>query len=382
MQTTVTKYYNSILNFLVYLAITLLVISDSGVQVFILTMFGPNSRILRKIAFTLLLTKVFCTKYRKKEFFIILPFALLALYNYKIGGNIYGIYNVLIVASLKNIDFSLLFKCAFWGGLATILLLGILSLFQIGGALYLTENFGRGSLETRYCFGLNHPNIWHQTFARCIVYFILGYDKKISWIHLFCIFIINLVAYKFTLSRTGLLCVSIFVILYFFYKYLDKIAYALISKVLIVFMFFFTNTFFIYAYYVLSTKWSPWVVEFSEKFTTGRIFQAVLFIREHPITLWGTPVPDGFVFDFGLLRMLFEYGYICGIIFLIVLAIVFLYSQKHNLGIITCVSVFVSLYSLYEAPIIGRAPNNISVFFIALLIYNFNKINSESNFKK
>lgn len=364
-----SKQYFFILNLLVYAAITLLVISDSGMQVFILTTFGPHSRILRKIAFVLLFTKVSFTRYSKKEFLVLLPFTAIAIYNYTVCGNIYGLYNVLIVAAMKNIDYSVLFKCAFYSSAFTIVTLGILSFIGIGSAFSLTESFGRGAIETRYSFGLGHPNIWHQTFARCIVYFVLGFSQKLKWQHLSALTVLNYIAYKFTLSRTGLLSVSIFLILYILYKYLPKFMNFFITKFFITIGTLGIPALFIYACYALHTAWSNWAVNFSAKFTTGRLFQAVFFLRERPISLWGNQVPNDSVFDLGLLRMFYEYGYLCGIVFILLLILVFLYSLKNNYGLLTCVCVFVFLYSLYEAPVISRAPNNISVFFIALLLY-------------
>ena len=69
-------------SFLVYLGIALLAISDSGIQLLILMEIGPGSRTLRLAAMWLLFTKVLLTQYSKKEFFILTPIAILALYNY------------------------------------------------------------------------------------------------------------------------------------------------------------------------------------------------------------------------------------------------------------------------------------------------------------
>ena len=77
---------------LFYIAIALLAISDSGIQLLILIEIGPGSRTLRLIAMWLLFAKVLLTRYTKKEFFIIAPISVLALYNYYLSGNIFCIY--------------------------------------------------------------------------------------------------------------------------------------------------------------------------------------------------------------------------------------------------------------------------------------------------
>ena len=90
--------------YLVYIAIVLLAVSDSGIQLLILHTIGSHSRTLRLIAMCLLFSKVLLTRFRKKEFFLLLPLAILSLYNYTLCGNIYCIYNILVIASLKDID--------------------------------------------------------------------------------------------------------------------------------------------------------------------------------------------------------------------------------------------------------------------------------------
>ena len=157
------KKYSSLL---VYIGIALLAISDSGIQLLILHVIGPGSRTLRLIAMWLLFAKVLLTRYSKKEFCILAPITILALYNYTVSGNIYCVYTILVIACLKDIDYSILFKVLFYSTLCTVVFVGILSFFNIGSSTQLTQDFGRGLIETRYCFGLYHPNIWHQAIAR------------------------------------------------------------------------------------------------------------------------------------------------------------------------------------------------------------------------
>ena len=154
---------------LVYLGIALIAISDSGIQLLILMTIGPGSRTIRLIGMWLLFIKILLTRYTKKEFFILAPISILALYNYTLSGNIYCIYTVLVIACMKDVDYSVLFKTLFYSTLISVFFVGILSFFNIGSPTQLTQDFGRGLVETRYCFGLYHPNIWHQAIGRCIL---------------------------------------------------------------------------------------------------------------------------------------------------------------------------------------------------------------------
>ena len=199
--------------FLFYLGISLLAISDSGIQLLILIEIGPGSRTLRLIAMWLLFIKILLTRFTKKEFFILAPIAILALYNYHISGNIFCAYTVLVIAASKDINYSLLFKALFYSTLSTIIFLCFLSFWEIGSPMQLTQDFGRGTVETRYCFGLHHPNIWHQAIGRCIIFACIGYYKQLNIVHLLILFIFNYFIYTLSVSRTGLIAISLFLIL-------------------------------------------------------------------------------------------------------------------------------------------------------------------------
>ena len=180
---------------LVYMGIALLAISDSGIQLLILHVIGPGSRTLRLAAMWLLFARVMLTRYSKKEFLILAPLTILALYNYTRSGNIYGVYAILVIAGLKDIDYSKLFKVLFYSTLFTVVFVGILSFFGIGSPTQITRDFGRGVVETRYCFGLYHPNIWHQAIARCIVFACIGYYRQLNIVHLILLFVFNYFVY-------------------------------------------------------------------------------------------------------------------------------------------------------------------------------------------
>jgi hypothetical protein len=354
----------------VYIAVSLITISDTGFQLLIMKYIGVSSSILRKIALLLLFLKFAGTRYTKKEFFLILPIMLLSLYNYEQSGNIYCIHNILLVACMKDIDYSKLFQVLFYSTFTAVLIIGILSFFDIGGVVSITQDYGRNGLETRYCFGLHHPNIWHQAISRCIAFFALGFYKNLRWPAFAVLFACNLLAYTFSLSRTGLLAGSIFLIMICLYQYSSKIMHCRFTKISI-----FSSALLAYASYCLMildyhtypTMFSKF---FNQKLSTGRVGQAALYLVKNPVKLFGTRFPDnGSVFDCGFLRMLSESGYLLGGIFLLCLFALLYTSLKNNWGHITAVILMIILYSLYEVFPLTRAPYNIPVFYFGLLLY-------------
>lgn len=356
--------------FLVYLGIALLAISDSGLQLLILHVIGPGSRTLRLAAMWLLFAKILLTRYTKKEVFVLMPITILALYNYTLSGNIYCVYTILIVSCLKDINYSILFKVLFYSTLSTILFVGLLSLFNVGSPTKLTLDFGRGMIETRYCFGLYHPNIWHFAITRCIVFFCVAYYQKLTIIPLIVLLLFNYFIYILSASRTGLLATSGFLMMILFYKYFSKLMHSFFMKFCIIGGFF--GVYAIYLHFTLDLMNGGLYGEiFNYKITTGRIRQAVDFLSTHAINVFSSRFPDdGTLFDWGSLRIFYESGYLWGGLFFIGFFALIALALKYNWDLVIAISLFFLLYSLYESDPVTRPTYNIMVFFFPLLIFN------------
>ncbi len=356
---------------LVYIGIALLAISDSGIQLLILHVIGPGSRTLRLAAMWFLFAKVILTRYTKKEFFILAPLTVLALYNYTRSGNIYCVYAILVIASLKDIEYSKLFKTLFYSTLLSVIFVGILSFFGIGSPTQITQDFGRGVVETRYCFGLYHPNIWHQAIARCIVFACIGYYRQLNIVHLIILFVFNYFVYTMSVSRTGLLAIWIFLLLVIFYKYLGKLMHTLFVKICA-----FAGVLGVYGLYVYFTwdfaaNWSLNSQLFDWKITTGRIQQALGFLNYNPIQIFSQRFPDnGTLFDLGAFRIFYECGYLwAGLFFLAFFLLIAIALKKHWDVVIPTAFYFI-FCSLYEFDPVTRPSYNVIIFLIPLLIYH------------
>ena len=355
---------------LVCLAVSLLALSDSGIQLLILMEIGPGSRTLRLVAMWLLLIKVLLTRYNKKEYILLAIGTLLAFHNYNLSGNIYCVYTILVIAAMKEIDLPVLFKTLFYSTLGTILFVGLLSFWGIGSPTQLTEDFGRGLVETRYCFGLYHPNIWHQAIARCIVFGCIGYYKQLNMIHLLILLVFNYFIYTLSVSRTGLLATWIFILLVMGYKYLPKLMHTIFIKGCAFVAMLSVYGLYIYFAYDFATKWTLNAQLFDWKITTGRIQQALHFLETHPIRLFSSRFPDdGTLFDCGFFRLFYECGYLwAGLFFLAFFALILL-ALKKNWDILIPVSVYFIFCSLYEFDPVTRPTYNIIAFFLPLLIF-------------
>ena len=363
--------FNNVVRYLFYLGIALIAISDSGIQLLILMTIGPGSRTIRLMGLWLLFFKILLTRYTKKEFLLFIPIAFLAMYNYTLSGNIYCVYTILVISSMKDIDYSTLFKVLFYSTLGSIVFVGILSLFGIGSPTQITQDFGRGLVETRYCFGLYHPNIWHQAIGRCIIFACIGYYKQLNIIHLLMLFVFNYFIYRMSISRTGLIAISIVLILMIFYKYLAGFMHTLFVKICAIVCMIGVYTLYIYFTIKLAgPEYHLRAEEFNWLVATGRLRQSLDFLEFHPIQLFSSRFPDdGTLFDCGFFRLFYESGYLwAGLFFLAFFALIIL-AMKKNWDIVIPVCVYFIFCSLYEFDPVTRPTFNIAVFFMPLLIF-------------
>ena len=111
-----------------------------------------------RLTFLLFFAKACLTKYSFREYAVIAFFLTVGAVSYFATGRNEIVRVVMFIAACKDIDMVKCLKVVFWMTLAGCLALILLSLFGILGTVSLTQDYGRGSVETRYVLGLGHPN--------------------------------------------------------------------------------------------------------------------------------------------------------------------------------------------------------------------------------
>lgn len=369
MLNSIQKLWKTYSCLLVYAALALLAVSDTGYYFYMADYVGSHAFLLRFLCIALLTVKIIGTRYTKKEFLPLAALLLPALYNYHLTGNETFIYIVLVIAAIKDVDLTMLFRVLFFATAASLLTFGILSFFGIGSVVFLTEDFGRGGIETRYCFGMHHPNIWHFAFARVIIYFVLGFRKCRKWYVYLTLLVVNYIAYRFTLSRTGLLATSAFLLMMFLCQYLGKITYSVYMKIAVIGGIAAVYGLFVYCMKAYFGPWNALISMISDKLTTGRIYLAKMYLSQYPIQFWGSDFYYSTVFDCGFLRLFYDNGWLLGTIFFATFFLLLFMALKHKNHMAVSVCIFMFLYSIYEIDPVTRPTFNITVFFMAALVY-------------
>lgn len=174
---------------------------------------NPIEGRLFQITFLLFFVKTCLTKYSKREYLTIVLFLALGAVSYFVTERNELVRIVMFVAACKDIDMKKCLKMVFYMTLTGCVAIILLSIVGIGGAVSLTQDYGRGSVETRYTLGMGHPNA-----LQCMVWAltVLGlylYGEKLRWYSYLCLFAVNVFFFLLTDSKTGML-VAAFSIFY------------------------------------------------------------------------------------------------------------------------------------------------------------------------
>lgn len=175
---------------------------------------NPIEGQLFRLTFLLCCLKIAATKYSRDEWLCILLFGAVAFVSYLVNDRDETVRIVAFIAACKGVDLKKMLKVTLWLTFTGSVILFALSGLGIFGDFKITANFGRGEypsiIETRYCFGMGHPNAFQGMLFMMITLCLYLYADKMKWYHLVCLAFINYFAYRYTDSNTGfLVCTAV-----------------------------------------------------------------------------------------------------------------------------------------------------------------------------
>ena len=315
-----------------------------------------------QITFLLFTAKVILTKYSWKEYVAIALFLALGAVSYFVTGRNEIIRFVMFIAACKDIDMQRCLKLVFWMTLSGCAVIVLLSITGVYGAVSLTQEYGRGGVETRYTFGLGHPNSLHCMIWALTVLCLYLYGTKMKWYVYLVILGINMFFFLLTDSKTSLI-MGIFSILYTGIMQMMKnnkirkvccVGGLLLTLGSILFsVIIASNAYRIYNY-IWHFEWSKptQFLVYLDRALTGRIASLVGTTRwEGTIQTWKlfSEPANNYYFDMGWVRLFYWYGIIPAIVAVLVLMVLLIYcmKQKKYMGFVMIVSF--AVYTLVEA---------------------------------
>ena len=198
---------------------------------------NPVEGRLFQLTFLLFLIKTCLTRYDKKEYAVIAAFLALGAISYFVTGRNDIVRIVMFLAACKNVDMQKCMKLVFYMTLTGCLLIMFLSFFGVGGGLALTQDYGRGSVETRYTLGMGHPNALQCMVFALTVLALYLYGEKWKWYGYAAALAVNTGFFFLTDSKTSFL-VAVFAIFYtgmyqFIQRKIIKIICYVVGKLLV-----------------------------------------------------------------------------------------------------------------------------------------------------
>lgn len=334
----------------------LMVLVDKSVLI------NPIEGRLFQLTFLLFLITVCLTRYSRKEYLVIAMFLGLGAISYFVTGRNEIVRVVMFLAACKNIDMKKYLKMVFYLTLSGCLLIMLLSVFGIVGDMALTQEYGRGSVETRYVLGMGHPNA-----LQCMVWAltVLGlylYGEKMKWYGYLVVLGINVFFFLLTDSKTSLFG-AVFAIFYVgiyqlvnneTIKRICNISGILITLGSVAISVFIAGT----AYHVYNYDWgidNSALALFLKKLDialTGRIRSLTGNTRwEGTIQTWKlfSEPANNYYFDMGWIRLFYWYGIIPATIAVIILLVLLLYCIRKKKYMELVMIVSFAVYTVVEA---------------------------------
>lgn len=306
---------------------------------------NPFEGRLFQITFLLFGFKVFMTRYSAREWILIFAFGVLGGISYFATDRNEIIRVVMMVAASKNIKGRSVMKLTFlFLAVGTILIMG-LSILGIFGNRVLIANYGRGGLETRYCFGFGHPNALH-----CIAWSLslLGmylYLKKMKWYLFVLLFAANIGLGILTTSRAGIIITAVGILFGAFIKYSEALKSCKI--IYIIFLLALTGAIiFTLAAAVYSTELKP--LEWIDRYLNNRILLSEDWGGVDKWTLFGSPENTKY-FDMGFMRIFYWYGIVFGILYTALNLLMAGFFCRKQDRVALLVMLMVTIYTVVEA---------------------------------
>ncbi len=310
---------------------------------------------LFRLTFVLFCIKVITTQYSKKEWIAIAIAGILVSISYLVNDKDEVVRAAVFVISCKNIDVKKILKVVFGITLAGSVILFVLAASGTFGAMTMTANFGRGPfpgiVETRYCFGMGHPNAFQCMMYMMTVLCLYIYVDKMKWYHFVLLLLINVMTYHYTDSNTAMLVIGATIIGAAIMKYVPilknlKWIYWLSAA--------FVLTLVIFSAVGSYTGRETQFMYDLDQILNGR-FQyahAIENARVENWTLFSNRANTEF-FDQGFIRLFYWYGIIPGIMYVLAnLYLIYQSYQKKDYMLLIIVVGF-SLFSMMEAHLVS-----------------------------
>lgn len=318
---------------------------------------NPCQSLMFRVTFILFLVKCLCTEYNKREWLFIILCAAFSILTYRLSGKDEVIRACVFIIAMKDMDVKRTLRVSFWLTLAGIVVLGLLSIFNVMGNVTGTGVYGDKSGRTLFEFGLGSSNTWAiQIWLLTALYIYLYHDVM----HMYSYWILLLMGfgvYGLTRCRTELMMMAFtcfFGYVFERFKKAGKNPLVYLSGALILLA--------EVGFSVYSARISVYWDQLTENqqvlnnLVTGRISSLCAFLNGGGVLsnwkLFGDPYYVEY-FDMGIVRLFWWYGIIPGALAVISCLIYFYYCYKKGDFCSYLLVLSICIFTLLEAHFIS-----------------------------
>lgn len=327
---------------------------------------NPVEGRLFQLTFLLFLIKTCLTRYDKKEYAVIAAFLALGAISYFVTGRNDIVRIVMFLTACKNVDMQKCLKLVFYMTLTGCLLIMFLSFFGVGEGLALTQDYGRGSVETRYTLGMGHPNALQCMVWALTVLALYLYGEKWKWYGYVAVLAVNTGFFFLTDSKTSL-AAAVFAVGFTWIICKCKgekiIKLCGIGSILVtVGSIILSTVVACKAHYVYEYDWgidkskTAYAYKVLDNILTGRMRSLCDNERwEGTISTWKLfAEPDNnYYFDMGWIRLFYWYGIIPGLIVVAVILIWMIQCCRRKENMVLMIIVSIAVYTVFEAHMVS-----------------------------
>ncbi len=316
---------------------------------------NPYEGMLFRMTFALFCVKILTTKYSRNEWIAMICVGAIAVLSYFINDRDETVRAVAFVVACKDIDLKKILKVTLFITAVGTIVLFVLSATGIFGAFSVTANFGRGPspgiVETRYCFGMGHPNAFQCMLFMMSTLVIYLYSYKMNIIHFIMVFAVNVISYLFTDSNTALLVLIALLAGVLILKYVKVLRESKAVYILGAILFAAIVLFSVYGAYVGTENQFMYKLD---KILNGR-FQYAYLIEDARLQNWTLFANSNNIeyFDQGFIRLFYWYGIIPSITYLFANIYLIWQSYKEKDYTLLVIIVAYAVFSIMEAHIVS-----------------------------
>ena len=257
-------------------------------------------------------------------------------------------------------------KLVFYMTLTGCLLIMFLSFFGVGEGLALTQDYGRGSVETRYTLGMGHPNALQCMVWALTVLALYLYGEKWKWYGYVAALAVNTGFFFLTDSKTSL-AAAVFAVGFTWIICKCKgekiIKLCGIGSILVtVGSIILSTVVACKAHYVYEYDWgidkskTAYAYKVLDNILTGRMRSLCDNERwEGTISTWKlfAEPANNYYFDMGWIRLFYWYGIIPGLIVVAVILIWMIQCCRRKENMVLMIIVSIAVYTVFEAHMVS-----------------------------